>query len=211
MTGYPYRCTIGARSSLMVMSKRLESHLQTVAWCREWMAQNAVESANLIPYSATLTHAGTTIELGRKIARVRESLRLGRSLHPDAIAAYESLPHWSWTAPDYPHRAGPARTTAERLPARAREWMRLHKVDSADQIGRFDTLEVDGRPYTLGNQLARMRQLYAAGELTPEQIEALEQLPGWRWTPRRQRPRGQRRLAAGASRSSEPSRAQPVP
>ena len=177
------------------MATRLEQQLRNAHLCQLWMGENDVDRADLIPYGATLTADGETIELGRKIARARESHRLGR-LHPDAVLAYERLPHWSW-APVMRHRnPGAPKTAATVLPARANEWLRIHNGTDAEQIPHSAVLDVDGTPYGLGKALARIRKRYEAGQLTDEEIRAFEQLPGWRWTPPRQRPHGQRKRFA---------------
>lgn len=166
-------------------------HAENAQLCRQWMQENAVERADLIPYSATINHRGEEVALGRKIARARESYILGR-LAPESIHLYEEIPGWSWVATRIPHGAKPS--IANVLADRARLWLRANRSARADTIPSSAELQLeDGRTYKLGEALRNMRRRYAQGKLTLPEIQALEKLPHWTWTPPRQRPAGSRR------------------
>ena len=167
------------------------SHRNTVRHIRTWMRRNAVTDAGRIPYSATLTGAdGTPVLLGRRIARVRKAKTEDKL--PSAIAQlYERLPAWSWK-PTHP-QSRYTRTRTIALPDLLKRWMHENDISSAAQIPYTATLELDDQTRSIGRSLDWVRRRHNAGELPTETATLFERLPGWTWTPPRQRAPGQQR------------------
>lgn len=175
-------------------SHLIDTYAELAALCQWWMEEHQVERADRIPYGALITYAGREVALGRRIAAARLSYTRNR-MAPEAIAELEALPHWSWSA-QYAH-TGPQRTVAERSRRYAELWLEAQGIDRADLIPGSATLDLpDGTTFPLGENLRRLRKRYAANALTPEEIELIESLPGWDWTPPRKRAPGQRRNSA---------------
>lgn len=63
-----------------------------------------------------------------------------------------------------------------------RWWIDTH--GSANVPQNATSRDVDGAPYPLGKRAHQVRNDYRAGELAPERVDELEQLPGWAWDPR---------------------------
>lgn len=172
------------------LSPSEERHRVTVQQIRAWMRENKVTDAGDLPYTAKLDHSDEYVLVGRKVARVRKSYRDGKV--PRQIAAlYEALPGWSWTAKRRRRTYTQSRTAG--LPDRALEWMRENNITDASLIPYTATLEHDGHTDRVGRSLDWIRRRYNNGKLSPDDAALFEKLPGWSWTPPRQRPPGHRR------------------
>lgn len=167
------------------------AHREAVKQIRTWMRENGVTNAGQVPYSASLTSDdGSPILIGRRIARARKNHAQGK-LPRNIVSLYERLPGWSWTATRPRPKYSRARTAE--LPAKLLRWMQENDVAAAGEVPYSAILEIDGKHERVGRAMDWVRQRYNAGELPVEVAELFEQLPGWTWTPPRQRAPGRQR------------------
>ena len=87
-------------------------------------------------------------------------------LSPDRIKALEEVPGWAWDPFEEDYQNG-----LERLRA------------YADREGhaRVPNTYKDETGFKLGTWVGSRRKEYKKGDLSPERIKALEEVPGWVW------------------------------
>ncbi|KMO74241.1 MULTISPECIES: helicase associated domain-containing protein [Mycolicibacterium] len=108
------------------------------------------------------------VALGRCISALRANYWNGH-LDPDIIADVEAVPGWHWGDPP----PGAWRTALRSATAAARRHRGGATPPYPRRAGGVD----------LQAWCARQRADYAAGLLSPAQIDALSALPGWDWDP----------------------------
>ncbi len=107
-------------------------------------------------------------------------------LSPERIKALEEVPGWAWNPREEDYQNG-----LERLRA------------YADREGhaRVSPRYTDESGFKLGTWVKSRRTAYKKGDLSPERIKALEEVPGWSWDPREEDyQNGLERLRAYADR-----------
>ena len=103
--------------------------------------------------------------MGIWVGRQRNAYKNG-DLPAERIKALEEVPGWIWDSHEAHNLTG-----LERLRAYAdREGHAMVPLAYKDETG-----------FWLGNWIRSQRITYKKGELLPERIKALEEVPGWVW------------------------------
>ncbi len=133
-------------------------------------ARDAIWNVDLA--ASGVARAATSLEsgfnLGSWVGRRRTKYKKG-DLSPDRIKALEEVPGWAWDPFEGDYQSG-----LERLRA------------YADREGhaRVPQGYTDESGFKLGPWVVSRRTAYKKGDLSPERIKALEEVPGWAWVAR---------------------------
>lgn len=114
--------------------------------------------------AGTRVIAGGTA-VGAWVAEQRERYWSGQ-LTPQQVAALEALPGWRWDA--------------KGLRNFAKGMSGLRRYAAINDVGVIPLSVTQGQ-FRLGVWVALQRAAHSSGGLTAEQIDALEQVPGWSW------------------------------